>query len=53
MEELFGVLAANPGCHGNLHSRFLPTAVEILESSEAQLPLGLVAVSEGLLKFTE
>ena len=47
LEELFGVLASNPGCHGILLPRFLPTAVEILDSNESQLPLGLVSVSSG------
>lgn len=45
IEEVFAALAANPGCHGDLHLRFLPIAVEALQSSENQIPLGLVAVS--------
>ena len=44
VEELFGTLAANAHCRGNLQSRFLPTALEILQSDDSQLPLGLVAV---------
>ena len=43
------MLADNPGCHNDLHSRFLPTSLEILQSNESQLPLGLVAVSEALI----
>ena len=38
------MLASNVGCHGTLLPRFLPTAVEILDSNEGQLPLGLVSV---------
>lgn len=46
VEELFHSLAHNPSCHGYLHSRFLPTAIEILHSNGNQLPLGLVPVSD-------
>ena len=46
IEELFSVLAKNPGCHSDLHARFLPVAVEILTSNESQLPLGLAVVSQ-------
>ena len=45
IEEVFAALAVNPGCHHDLHLRFLPVAVEALQSTENQLPLGLVAVS--------
>lgn len=46
IEEVFAALAANPGCHSDLHLRFLPVAMEALQSTENQLPLGLVAVSQ-------
>lgn len=46
IEEVFAALAANPGCHNDLHLRFLPVAMEALQSTENQLPLGLVAVSQ-------
>ena len=45
IEEVFAALAVNPGCHNDLHLRFLPVAIEALQSTENQLPLGLVAVS--------
>ena len=45
IEEVFAALAVNPGCHSDLHLRFLPVAMEALQSTENQLPLGLVAVS--------
>lgn len=43
LEELFEALAATPGCQESLLTRLLPTAVDILQSSDSQLPLGLVA----------
>ena len=45
VEELFAVMAATPGCLEGLHSRFLPTAVHVLQSPEAQLPAGILCVS--------
>ena len=45
LEDLFSVLAKNPGCRANLHGRFLPSAVQLLDRSETGLPLGLVPVS--------
>lgn len=45
LEDLFSVLAKNSGCHANLHGRFLPSAVQLLDTNEAGLPLGLVPVS--------
>lgn len=45
LEDLFSVLAKNSGCHANLHGRFLPSAIQLLDTNEAGLPLGLVPVS--------
>ena len=45
LDDLFSVLAKNNGCHANLHGRFLPSAVQLLDSNEMGLPPGLVAVS--------
>ena len=45
VEELFATMATTPACWEGLHSRFLPTAVHILQSPEAQLPAGILCVS--------
>ena len=45
LEDVFSVLAKNPSCHRDLHSQFLPTAVQLLDSNDQGLPLGMVAVS--------
>eukprot|EP00731_Ephydatia_muelleri_P021541 Em0014g132a len=45
VEELFAVMAATPGCLEGLHSRFLPTAVHVLQSPEAQLPAGILCAT--------
>lgn len=44
LEDLFVCLSANRGCHPLLHSRLLPTAVELLSATESQIPLGMVSV---------
>lgn len=46
VQELFEALSVNPGCHASLHAHVLPIATDILTSSSAHLPLGLVAVRE-------
>ena len=46
MEDIFQVLADNDGCRPLLQQRMGPMAVDILTSSETQVPLGLVAVRE-------
>lgn len=43
LEDVFLCLANNPGCQPLLHSRLLPTAIEILSASDTQIPLGMVS----------
>ncbi|CAI8007574.1 Importin-9 [Geodia barretti] len=42
LEDLFSVLANNPGCHADFHRSFLPSAVQLLESNETGISLGLL-----------
>ncbi len=46
IEKVFAVLAVNTGCHSDLHLRFLPVAMEVIQSTKNQLPLRLVVVNQ-------